>query len=965
MTVVRIRFAGFGILSALFLFFSAAGPVSAQIVTTGGLRVEVADQADERMAGVTVTLTGASLIEGSITRETGTLGQTSFVQLTPGPYTLLFERTGHKTLRREGILVDAGLTYSVRVRLERGSADEVVTVSGAASSIDATTAEVGSSVDSSQLEAIPTARDVWAVMQQAPRMRMERFDVGGSTTGTQTGYKNFGFGDQNRPMLDGVNLTEGTSGSGFYFDYGTFDQVNISGMGNNAEAPTPGTMYTMVIKSGGNDLHGMFYQDYESPNFQSDNLTEEVRAKGIAVGDSLKTFWTTNFNAGGPVMRNRLWFFVGGLVQTMEKTRIGYGMRPGDPTSNPRVAGLFTAGGRLAGTQLTTLADPTIKLTLLPTSRDRIVLFEAGSFKTYPERDGDRFKPLETTYYQYSYAYARKLGWMHVFGDKALLDVTAGNGGYRWPNSANSTKPSYQDVVTREYAGTNWTYTRYGNYDPGRWQLYPTLTLFVKNRLGGDHDLKFGVDVEKYSAWRSYQGNEGNLRYYLYNGAPYQVDLMNTPTQYNYWTWTRSFFATDTFTRGRAAYNVGLRFDAYRADLPDMSSAGNNWAGVNPIFAAREFPGRRGVVDWKNFAPRLGVTFSLSPRTVLKANYGRYWFFPGLISEQANKNTLGGAIYEWRDVNANRLLDPGLGELGSLVREYGGARAEVDPNLRQPWADEMFVSVDHELFGGFFLRGLYLYKRVEQMWQTYNAAWPIGPEAYTAVTAPALDDHGKTTGETMTLYNLKPEYAGRSRDLVASLGAYDYNHNVEVVARKRMARGWQLSSSLDLTWEEQPYVAGPTVGYGTPRSPNDAIGDRHVQRFLQGVFKLSGTWAAPRAISISPVLRYQLGQQWGRRAVYNTFVGADGRAQRFNQGAVYVWMEDQASRRRPNVMLADFRVEKTFSIGAYRFGGLFDLFNVFNSNAMTTTTDMTGASFDRWTEILTPRIFRVGFRATF
>ncbi len=94
-------------------------------------------------------------------------------------------------------------------------------------------------------------------------------------------------------------------------------------------------------------------------------------------------------------------------------------------------------------------------------------------------------------------------------------------------------------------------------------------------------------------------------------------------------------------------------------------------------------------------------------------------------------------------------------------------------------------------------------------------------------------------------------------------------------------------------------------------------------------------------------------------------VGADGRAQRFNQGAVYVWMEDQASRRRPNVMLADFRVEKTFSIGAYRFGGLFDLFNVFNSNAMTTTTDMTGASFDRWTEILTPRIFRVGFRATF
>jgi hypothetical protein len=934
-----------------------------QIVTTGSLRIEAEDENRARLAGVAVTVSSPSLIGGTMTRETSALGQAMFPALPPGTYSVTFRLDGFQTVVRDQIVVDAGLSYRLRVAMVGGSADEVHRISGGAPVIDDTTAESGSSMDADHLEAIPTSRDIWAVMQQAPRMRMERFDVGGSTTGTQTGYKNFGFGDQNRPMLDGVNLTEGTSGSGFYFDYGSFEQVLIAGMGNTSEAPTPGTMYTMVIKSGGNAFSGMFFQDYQHPSFAGENLTEEIRDRGISRADELKVFYTTNFNVGGPVLANRAWFFAGGLLQTMEKTRIGYELRPGDPTVNERVRGWFTGGGKLAGTHKSTLVNPTLKVTLLPTPQDRIVLFEAGNFKSYPERGGDALVPVESTYFQYSYAYGRKVGWMRAFSDRALLDVTLGNGGYRWPSAANSIQPAYQDVVTREFSGTNWGYTAQRNYNPGRWQIYPTLTLFVPDWLGGNHDFKFGASVEKYGADMFFEGHVDNVRHFLYDGAAYQVDLMNTPTSYEYWTWTQSFFLHDTFTRGRFAFNLGVRFDAYRADLPDMEFPGNNWAGVNPMFGPQSFPGQTGVVDWKNFAPRLGVVARVGPRTVVKVNYGRYWFFPGLLSASANKNTLGGAIYQWNDLNGNLRLDPG--ELGPLVREYGGARAEVDPNLKQPWADEVFVSVDHELLPNFFLRGIYLYKGVHEMWQTYNAAWPTGMEGYIPVPVQDLDELGRPTGGTFTLYNLRPEFAGLSRDRVASLGAYDYNHNLQLVARKRMSGGWQLMSSLDLTWEEEPKVPGPTVGYGTPTSPNGSREGWDVQRFLNGVFKASGTIMLPYQTSVSPVLRYQLGQQWGRRAVYRNFIGPDGRPQAFTQGAVHVWMEDQSNRRRPNVTLLDFRVEKSFQIGAYRAGGMFDLFNVFNSNAMTSTTDMTGASFDRWTEILMPRIFRVGFRVTF
>jgi hypothetical protein len=952
------------------LIAGAASPADSQIVTTGNLRVEATDEAGGKLAAVRVTVTSPALIGSTMTRETSSLGQAFFPTLPPGTYAVRFEKDGMGTVLRNGIIVDIAKTYMVRVALTAGTSSEVATITGPAM-LDETTAEVGATMSSEHLENIPTARDVWAVMQQAPRMRMERFDVGGSTMGTQTGYKNFGYGDQNRPMLEGVNLTEGTSGSGFYFDYGTFEQVNISGMGNNAEMPTPGTGYTMVIKSGGNNFRGMFYTDYQNSTMQGDNLTGNShltdpwpQGQGISRGDRLLFFKTYNFNAGGYAVKDKLWWFAGGFYQSMDKEKLGYDLRPGiDPTENKLAHGPFV-DGKLKGTAGTLLANPTWKVTLLPSRQDRIVVFMADNWKTFPERGGDALNPPITTYWQASNSYARKLGWMHAFGARGMLDITLGLGGYRWPDWSNGApSPAYQDIATRRFEGTRWA-GAYQNYDPQRWQFYPTMTLFVENWLGGAHDIKFGVNREKYSAERLYAGHEGNVRYYLNNGKPYQVDLMNTPVRFNYWTWTNSFFLTDTFTRGRFSLSLGFRWDNYRADLPDMEWGGNNWAGLNPsVFGPQQFPGRKGVVDWKAAAPRLGVTYLLTPKTVLKVNYGRYWFFPGLLSASANKNQLGGAIYGWNDHNGNMVLDPG--ELGSLVNVYGARVSEIDPDLRQPYGDEFFVCVDRELklLGGISLRTLYLYKGIEDLWQTVNGAWLDADKSYAGfydrVQVPVKDEKGNNTTQMMTLYNLKPEYRGLARDLVTNMGAYDRNHNFQVVATKRMSGGWQLMSSLDLTWEKQTYVAqtgttGASIGYGGPWNPNHDI--NNLQRHLNGVYKLSASFAAPFDVRVSPVVRYQLGQQWGRRAPYTGF----------NQGTVYVWMEDQAERRQPNIALIDFRAEKSVGLSrGMRAGFMFDMFNILNSNRMIRTTDMTGANFNKYTEILTPRVFRVGARFTF
>ena len=95
---------------------------------------------------------------------------------------------------------------------------------------------------------------MWSLLAETPAVTLNRFDVGGSTAGTQTTYVAYGNGGQNRPLIEGINTTEGTSAAGFYFDYGSFDEVIVGAAGNSAEMPSGGVLTNFIGKSGGNEL---------------------------------------------------------------------------------------------------------------------------------------------------------------------------------------------------------------------------------------------------------------------------------------------------------------------------------------------------------------------------------------------------------------------------------------------------------------------------------------------------------------------------------------------------------------------------------------------------------------------------------------------------------------------------------------------------------------------------------------
>ena len=278
------------ILSALVGFVAiAAGSALAQEAgsTTGNINGKVSDSSGAVMPGVTVTISSPSM-QGVRTTVTGDDGAYRFPAIPPGEYKITYELSGFSTVVREGIRVGLGFTATVNTELKVASLSETVTVSGQSPVVDITSTKTATNFDAKELASLPSARDFWAILAAAPAVQMQRIDVGGSAAGTQTGYSTYDTkSDQHRPMVEGIVNTEGTNAAGFYYDYGSFDEVSVATGTNTAEMPWPGVMTQFIAKSGGNTYHGKIYADYENENIQSRNIDQSQIALGLKAGGGL------------------------------------------------------------------------------------------------------------------------------------------------------------------------------------------------------------------------------------------------------------------------------------------------------------------------------------------------------------------------------------------------------------------------------------------------------------------------------------------------------------------------------------------------------------------------------------------------------------------------------------------------------------------------------------------------------
>src|SRR3954466_13120866 len=269
----------------------------------GRLSGTVTDAQGAVMPGVTVSVAAPSMIGGQST-VTEANGRFLFPSLPSGTYKVVFDLSGFQKVNRENITVVSGQQMSADVQLQVASLAESVTVTGASPVVDVTTTKVGTNLKGEELTAVPNSTDAWGALSEAPGIRMQGFDVGGSHKSQQSGYEVFGIQNQSRIVTDGVDHTEGVGGTGYYEDYYSNEEVSISALGSDVEMNSGGAAVVSTIKSGGNTFKGLENYTYENGAWVGDNNTADLRARGFTGNPNL-LFYEAHLDLGGPHARDK------------------------------------------------------------------------------------------------------------------------------------------------------------------------------------------------------------------------------------------------------------------------------------------------------------------------------------------------------------------------------------------------------------------------------------------------------------------------------------------------------------------------------------------------------------------------------------------------------------------------------------------------------------------------------------
>jgi len=300
------------ILFAAGLLLIAAASANAQGM--GSIFGKVTDSTGGVMPGVTVTVSGTAL-QQPLTAVTGATGTYQFPTVPIGTYSVAFELDGFKKAVRNGIIITTGFSAPVDQKMEVGNKTEEVTVSAAPPVVDTKKFSTGATFTKDILENIPSARDPWQIINMTPGVQAG-LNVGGSTSGQQVGLSSRGTGSNVQWNLEGGNITDLSSNSSpSYFNFDSFEQISVTNGGGDVSIQSSGLSINLVTKSGSNVFKGSSVMTFENDKMQQNNVSRELfnaGSNGFISGAPLKKIQVNSGEYGGPIKKNRLWFWLAG-----------------------------------------------------------------------------------------------------------------------------------------------------------------------------------------------------------------------------------------------------------------------------------------------------------------------------------------------------------------------------------------------------------------------------------------------------------------------------------------------------------------------------------------------------------------------------------------------------------------------------------------------------------------------------
>ena len=686
-----------------------ASMVSAQAVISGVVR----DASGAVLPGVTVEAASPALIEKVRTTVTDGTGQYAIENLRPGVYTVTFTLPGFATVQREGVEMSGNFTARINADLRVGAIEETITVTGETPVVDVSSTLQQRVMDREILDALPNSGLRTGLGVLIPAVDFRRQDVGGAGVRAVTGNM-VAHGARSEDAGTTLNgMTIATFGTGaatatIFLNPMGLEEMTISTGSNDAELHAGGVRTNYTLREGGNSFAGVVFGAYAPGEWQADNLTDELKARGLSEPNNIKANWDINPAFGGPIVRDRVWFFgaarynvasdyVAGLYWNKNVNNpnawtyspippAACGMNRSSRTRSFASAGrrhLATRWGARTTTRATAFARPTRR----PLSHGKPV----SAQNTLPAIiAGDWTAPLSS---------------------RLLLDVSgqvykSESNRIPWDGLADGMIPVQEQNTGMRTARPRYTALRIRACTP-----FGALSLVT-----GAHALRIGVSNRS--------GNLGQLEYDI---VPVSYRLRagspNRITQRALGEWRANVdadlgaFVQDRWTRNKLTLNYGLRYDYFSSSYPEQHIGPTTLAPNRNI----TFPAQPGLGALHDLSPRFGAVYDLrgNGKTALKASVNRYVLAMGpdvsfIQLANPSRNLVTTATRTWNDANRNFIPECDLvnvranGECTALSNENFGTvvtNLTYDTDTLTGWGKRNFnwevsAGVQHELAPG-------------------------------------------------------------------------------------------------------------------------------------------------------------------------------------------------------------------------------------------------------------------------
>lgn len=925
------------------------GMLHAQLSQTGTIIGIVVTEDGSVIPGVSVELRSPAIVVEKMVAVSNEGGQFHFRNLPPGSYELTFSMEGLKTIVRKGIVVNVSGTINLNVPMELGVLTENILVASQAPTIDVKATAKTTNISSDMIKSIPTRnRTLAGIFQMTP--------------GVQNGVAHGSSERNNSWNVDGVNTNDpvvGTSGTTPSSEVLQEVAISIGGVGAD-QSSSGGAIINAVTKSGGNAFSGTVAVYYNHESLNGDN-TKGTPLEGSATGDKFN--FNPSISVGGPVIKNKLWFFGSYSLENSATYVAGY---PADKEkeipSDLKIPYLYG------------------KLTFQPGANDKIYFSYTYSDYIRNHRGATLDELESSTWKQTGVNHSFNVDWAHTFGTNLFGSLKFASAPVDFNLMAKNNNPYMYDLYTQKVLpGSSFGYS--DENTRGRLQWQTDFTYFLDNFVG-QHEWKAGIDYSVSNGERGFipGGPESSQQpgyhpYYVtyWDGEPYYAYFYKQLVEKEKQNILNAYIQDTWNPTRKLTLILGLRFENSKGIIPvqNENSSGyfleeffGDYYTMNDA-VKKEFT----AMTWTNIAPRLGFTYDLAGngKTVFKGSFGRY--YEALISQYFSTVNPNGFAYFVGpyDPETNTVYEIwGLGLPKPGILGYKGKEPTA------PYENQFSLSVERELFEDWSvtLRGIYKEKKniledadtagldMDALMKDGTLIWTNWQEV------PVVDPK---TGKTISFWEKINPLLPANDALVNIPGQSRKYKALEVVVKKRFSRGWMLEASYILSKLEGLFdtdfnaTTGITSFYDNPNAHVNAVGRLGNDR--RHYFKLLSMVKGPWGINISAMAEIFSGNPYSRwldSSEEGVYLSGDNTEQ--------IIAGKKGEYVLPTRVNLDLQLEKEFKIKNLRLSVFAEAFNLLNQGKATgvqTTTSHPTRPFGEMTSINAPFYARIGARISF